>query len=120
MPGRGRRGGADHGQEHEAQGRQAPAARQGVLPLALLLFAQKDYEEVYARLSETLTDWGCWDDPQATVTTGGNTQARQRLGHAPVKRRSAGRAAGGDRGHARDVPGALAEDVHPAACPTAR
>jgi hypothetical protein len=53
--------------------------------MALALLGEEDYEEVWARLSETLADWGCWDDEQATVTTGGITQARQRLGHEPVK-----------------------------------
>ncbi len=53
--------------------------------MALALLAEEDYEEVWVRLSETLADWGCWDDSQASVTTGGITQARQRLGHEPVK-----------------------------------
>jgi hypothetical protein len=53
--------------------------------MALALFAGEDYEETWVRLSETLADWGCWDRSQATVTTGGLTQARQRLGHEPVK-----------------------------------
>jgi hypothetical protein len=53
--------------------------------MALALLAEEDYEEVWVRLSETLADWGCWDDPQASVTTGGITQARQRLGHEPVR-----------------------------------
>jgi hypothetical protein len=53
--------------------------------MALALFAEEDYEEAWARLSETLADWGCWDPSQGTVTTGGLTQARQRLGHEPVK-----------------------------------
>ncbi|MGH3411223.1 MAG: IS4 family transposase, partial [Streptosporangiaceae bacterium] len=53
--------------------------------MALALFAEEDYEETWVRLSETLAEWGCWDDPQATVTTGGLTQARQRLGHEPVE-----------------------------------
>ncbi len=53
--------------------------------MALALFAGEDYEEVWVRLSETLADWGCWDPSQGTVTTGGLTQARQRLGHEPVK-----------------------------------
>jgi hypothetical protein len=53
--------------------------------MALALFAEEDYEETWAKLSETLAGWGCWEDPQATVTTGGLTQARQRLGHEPVK-----------------------------------
>jgi hypothetical protein len=53
--------------------------------MALALLAEEDYEETWTRLSETLADWGCWDDSQGTVTTGGLTQARQRLGHEPVK-----------------------------------
>ncbi|MGH3236977.1 MAG: transposase domain-containing protein, partial [Streptosporangiaceae bacterium] len=55
----------------------------GEAPLAL--FAEEDYEETWVRLSEILADWGCWDLSQGTVTTGGLTQARQRLGHEPVK-----------------------------------
>ena len=53
--------------------------------MALALFAEEDYEETWVRLSETLADWGCWDPSQGTVTTGGLTQARQRLGHEPVR-----------------------------------
>src|SRR5580698_3726770 len=52
--------------------------------MALALFAGEDYEEVWARLAETLADWDCWEDGQASVTTGGITQARQRLGEGPV------------------------------------
>ena len=54
--------------------------------MALALFGDEDYEETWTRLSETLADWGCWDPAQGTVTTGGLTQARQRLGHEPVKK----------------------------------
>src|SRR6202453_3738275 len=53
--------------------------------MALALFAEEDYEETWTRLPETLADWGCWDPAQGTVTTGGLAQARQRLGHEPVK-----------------------------------
>ena len=53
--------------------------------MALALFADEDYEEVWTRLAETLADWGGFGDDQALVTTGGITQARQRLGHEPVK-----------------------------------
>jgi hypothetical protein len=53
--------------------------------MGLALFAEEDYEEVWTRITETLAGWGCWDDSQADVTTGGITQARQRLGHEPVK-----------------------------------
>src|SRR5260370_34605863 len=52
--------------------------------MALALLAEEDDEETWVRLSETLADWGCWDPSQGTVTTGGLTQARQRLGHEPV------------------------------------
>jgi Insertion element 4 transposase N-terminal len=54
------------------------------LVMALALFADDDYEEVAARLSETLTAWGCWDDSWSVPTSGGITQARQRLGYEPV------------------------------------
>ena len=53
--------------------------------MGLALWADEDYEEVWAQLSGTLADWGCWDDAQGSVTTGGITQARQRLGEQPVK-----------------------------------
>jgi hypothetical protein len=53
--------------------------------MALALFSDEDYEEVWARLTETLAGWGGFGDDQALVTTGGITQARQRLGHEPVK-----------------------------------
>jgi len=63
--------------------------------MALALLAEEDYEETWVRLSETLAEWGCWDLSQGTVTTGGLTQARQRLGHEPMRevcsRRSRGR-----------------------------
>ena len=37
------------------------------------------------RLTETLTSWGCWDDSWSVPTSGGITQARQRLGYEPLK-----------------------------------
>jgi hypothetical protein len=53
--------------------------------MAMALFAEEDYEEVAARLTQTLTAWDCWDDQWSVPTSGGITQARQRLGHEPVK-----------------------------------
>jgi len=53
--------------------------------MALALF-DDDYEEVAARLTETLAAWGCWDDSSSVPTSGGITQARQRLGYEPVKK----------------------------------
>jgi hypothetical protein len=53
--------------------------------MALALFAGEDYEEVATRLTETLVSWGCWDDSWSTPTSGGITQARQRLGPEPLE-----------------------------------
>lgn len=53
--------------------------------MAMALFAEEDYEEVAARLTETLSSWGCWDDRWAVPTSGGITQARRRLGYEPVR-----------------------------------
>ncbi|HET8659149.1 MAG TPA: IS4 family transposase [Micromonosporaceae bacterium] len=53
--------------------------------MALALFADDDYEEVAARLGETLASWGCWDRAWTVPTSGGITQARQRLGFEPVQ-----------------------------------
>ena len=79
-----------------AAGRQARRS-DGKLPphvmvyfvMALALF-DDDYEEVAARLTETLAAWGCWDDSWSVPTSGGITQARQRLGYEPVKKLFAG------------------------------
>src|SRR6266568_853702 len=75
-----------------AAGRQARRS-DGKLPphvmvyfvLGLALFADDDYEEVADRLTETLTSWGCWDEEWGVPTSGGITQARQRLGHEPMR-----------------------------------
>jgi hypothetical protein len=53
--------------------------------MALALFADDDYEEVAVRLTGTLQAWGCWDDSWEVPTSGGITQARQRLGEQPLK-----------------------------------
>jgi Insertion element 4 transposase N-terminal len=53
--------------------------------MAMALFADEDYEEVAARLTETLASWGCWDDSWSVPTSGGLTQARQRLGPEPLE-----------------------------------
>src|SRR5580698_3707858 len=77
----------------EAAGRQAQR-RGGKLPprvtaylvMALALFAEEDYEEVAARLAGTLADWGGWEESWGRVpTSGGITQARQRLGAEPLE-----------------------------------
>jgi hypothetical protein len=53
--------------------------------MAMALFAGEDYEEVAARLTETLVSWGCWEDSWSVPTSGGITQARQRLGPEPLE-----------------------------------
>jgi hypothetical protein len=55
------------------------------LTMALALFADEDYEEVAARLAGTLDSWGCWDHEWGPPTSGGITQARQRLGFEPLQ-----------------------------------
>ena len=52
--------------------------------MALALFAEEDYEEVATQLTETLQGWGCWEEGWEVPTSGGITQARQRLGPEPV------------------------------------
>ena len=71
----------------------AARRRDGKLPphvmvyfvMALALWGDDDYEEVWAKLTRALADWGGWEESQSSVTTGGVTQARQRLGEEPVK-----------------------------------
>jgi hypothetical protein len=75
-----------------AAGRQAKRS-DGRLPphvmvyfaMAMALFADDDYEEVAVRLTETLSSWGCWDGQWAVPSSGGITQARQRLGYEPLR-----------------------------------
>ena len=53
--------------------------------MAMALFAEEDYEEVLARLTQTLSSWWCWDQGWRLPTSGGITQARQRLGFEPLR-----------------------------------
>src|ERR1700722_4141547 len=52
--------------------------------MALALFAADDYEEVAARLAQTLQGWGAWERGWEVPTSGGITQARARLGAEPL------------------------------------
>jgi len=52
--------------------------------MALALFADDDYEEVAARLTEALRGWGCWGEDWEVPAKGGITQARKRLGPEPM------------------------------------
>ncbi|WP_155349338.1 IS4 family transposase [Acrocarpospora pleiomorpha] len=54
--------------------------------MAMALFADEDYEQVLARLTETLASWpDCWDTAWEAPGSGGITQARQRLGSEPMR-----------------------------------
>lgn len=53
--------------------------------MALALFAEEDYEEAATLLTKALGSWGCWDGEWTVPTSGGITQARQRLGSAPLR-----------------------------------
>lgn len=75
-----------------AAGRQAKRSDSRLSPhvmvyfvMAMALFADDDYEEVAVGLTEALSSWGCWDSQWAAPTSGGITQARQRLGYEPVR-----------------------------------
>jgi len=67
------------------RGGKLPPRVTAYLVVALALFADEDYEEVAARLAGTLADWGGWEESWGRVpTSGGITQARQRLGAEPM------------------------------------
>lgn len=74
----------DTGKSARRKGGKLPPQVMVYFVMALALFADEDYEEVWTRLTETLAGWG-WDRSQVEVTTGGIAQARQRLGCEPVK-----------------------------------
>src|SRR3984957_20551031 len=52
--------------------------------MALALFADDDYEEVAARLTEALRGGGCWGGGWEGPATGGTPQARSGLGREPM------------------------------------
>ena len=74
------------GKRAQRRGGKLPPRVMVYFVMAMALFADEDYEEVAARLAGTLADWGGWEESWGRVpTSGGITQARQRLGHEPVK-----------------------------------
>jgi len=69
------------GKQAQRRGGKLPPRVTAYLVMALALFADEDYEEVAARLAGTLADWDGWEESWGRVpTSGGITQARQRLG----------------------------------------
>ena len=61
-------------------GGKLPAHVVAYLTMALCLFAEDDYEEVAAKVTGSLSAWGCWDASWSVPTSGGISQARKRLG----------------------------------------
>ena len=73
------------GKQAQRRGGKLPPRVVAYLVMALALFADEDYEEVAARLAGTLADWDGWEESWGRVpTSGGITQARQRLGPEPM------------------------------------
>jgi hypothetical protein len=73
------------GKQERRRGGKLPPRVVAYLVMALALFADEDYEEVAARLAGTFADWDGWEESwDRTPTSGGITQARQRLGPEPM------------------------------------
>lgn len=77
---------AETGRDARRAGGKLPPHVVVYLVMALALFADDDYEEVAARLTETLRGWGCWGEDWEVPTKGAITQARERLGPEPMAR----------------------------------
>ncbi len=74
------------GKTGRRRGGKLPPRVVAYLVMALALFADEDYEEVAARLAGTFADWDGWEESwDRAPTSGGITQARQRLGPEPLK-----------------------------------
>jgi hypothetical protein len=73
------------GKGERRRGGKLPPRVVAYLVMALALFADDDYEEVAARLAGTFADWDGWEESwDRAPTSGGITQARQRLGPEPM------------------------------------
>jgi hypothetical protein len=73
------------GKGERRRGGKLPPRVVAYLVMALALFAEEDYEEVAARLAGTFADWDGWEESwDRAPTSGGITQARQRLGPEPM------------------------------------
>ena len=82
--GRSLEGPAETGRGARRAGGKLPPHVVVYLVMALALFGEDDYEEVAARLTETLRGWGCWGEDWEAPTKGAITQARKRLGPEPM------------------------------------
>ena len=73
------------GKKAQRRGGKLPPRVVAYLVMALALFAEEDYEEVAVRLAGTFADWDGWEESwDRAPTSGGITQARQRLGAEPM------------------------------------
>src|ERR1017187_7653259 len=61
-------------------GGKLPAHVVAYLTMAMSLFPDDDYEEVAARVTGSLSDWGCWNAAWSVRSARGITQGRKRLG----------------------------------------
>ena len=61
-------------------GGKLPAHVVTYLTMAMCLFPDDDYEEVAAKVTGSLSGWGCWDAAWSVPTASGITRARKRLG----------------------------------------
>src|SRR6516164_4973959 len=81
--------------------------------MAMALYGEDDYEEIIARLSETLRGWGSWDDAWEVPTPGrdhpGAAAAGLRAAAGAVCR---GGGTGRRSGHRGGVPRPVAADDH--------
>ena len=67
------------------RGGKLPPRVTAYLVMGLALFADEDCEEVAARLAGVFADWDGWEERWGSVpTSGGISQARQRLGPEPM------------------------------------
>ena len=71
---------AAHGVGPKRSDGKLPAHVTAYLTMALTLFPDDDYEEVAAKVTGSLSRFGCWDASWSVPTASGITQARKRLG----------------------------------------
>ncbi len=76
---------AKHGRQAKRGGGSLPPHVMMYYVSALALFADLDYEGVMRKMAEPMQRLGNWDPSWKLPTSGGITQARQRLGYEPVK-----------------------------------
>jgi Insertion element 4 transposase N-terminal len=76
---------AEYGRGAKRADAKLPAHVMVYFAMALALFADEDYREVLARLTEALRDRGCWDAGWERPGSAGITQARKRLGSDVVR-----------------------------------